>query len=109
MKRIIVVGALAAGLVAAGAGIALASGQGDGDTEDHPITGPALGKAKTAALAHTGGGTVTGTEAGDEEGAYEVEVTMPDGRQVDVHLDDRFHVLGSAEDRTESGDDGGER
>lgn len=106
MKRIIMVGALAAGLVAAGAGIALASGQQDDNGSDHPITGPDLDTAKTAALEHTGGGTVTETEAGDEEGAYEVEVTMPDGRQIDVHLDDHFGLLGSTTDRGETGDHG---
>ena len=46
------------------------------------------------ALKHTGGGKVTGTEAGDEEGAYEVEVTRADGSQVDVHLDADFTVIG---------------
>ncbi|HEY7595556.1 MAG TPA: hypothetical protein VH969_20560 [Actinophytocola sp.] len=103
MKRIVIVAALAAGLVTAGAGIALATGQQDDNGSDRPITGPALDKATAAALDHTGGGKVTGTEAGDEEGAYEVEVTMSDGRQIDVHLDGRFTVLGSASDRDDSG------
>lgn len=98
MKRIIIVAALAAGLVAAGAGVALAAGQPDDDGSDRPITGAALDKAKAAALEHTGGGRVTGTEVGDEEGAYEVEVTMPGGRRLDVHLDQKFTVLGSAGD-----------
>ena len=62
-----------------------------------------------AALAHTGGGKVTETEAGDEEGAYEVEVTMPDGGQVDVHLDKSFHGLNQSADDDGSGDDAGER
>jgi hypothetical protein len=35
-------------------------------------------------LQATGGGKVTDTEVGDEEGAYEVEVTRADGSQVDV-------------------------
>jgi uncharacterized membrane protein YkoI len=97
MKRVIVVGAIAAGLIAGGTGIAIASGQSD-DGPDRPITGPALEKAKTAALDHTGGGHVTGTEAGDEEGAYEVEITMPDDQQVDVHLNKDFTVIGSTAD-----------
>lgn len=36
---------------------------------------------------------VTGTEVGDEEGYYEVEVTSDDGSQADVHLDRDFNVL----------------
>ena len=63
-----------------------------------PITGSALDNATTAALEHTGGGTVTGTEVGDEESYYEVEVTLDDGTQIDVQLDKRFHVVGDARD-----------
>ena len=48
------------------------------------------------------GGSVTETEAGDEEGAYEVEVTLANGSQIDVHLDAAFNVLG---DEAESGSD----
>jgi hypothetical protein len=48
-------------------GVAIAAGQQD-DGTDYPITGIALDKAKAAALEHTGGGWVTGTEPGDEEG-----------------------------------------
>ena len=47
---------------------------------------------------------MTETEAGDEEGAYEVEVTRADGSQVDVHLDKGFNVINQAGD----GDQGGE-
>lgn len=63
------------------------------DGEDTPITGPALEKATRAALAHVGEGRVTDTEVGDEEGYYEVEITLESGAQVDVHLDEDFHVL----------------
>ena len=41
---------------------------------------------------------MTETEAGDEEGAYEVEVTRADGSQVDVHLDTDFTVIGQEDD-----------
>ena len=75
-----------------------------------PITGAALDQATAAALAHTGGGRVTETEVGDEESLYEVEVTLADGSQVDVQLDESFEVVGSeddggrlAEDRATSG------
>ncbi len=89
--------AAAAALGGGGAAIAGAAG-GDDDATDRAITGPALDRAGAAALNHTGGGRVTETEIGDEEGAYEVEVTRADGSQVDVHLDSGFKVLGSAAD-----------
>jgi hypothetical protein len=84
-------------VAAIGGGVAIAAG-GDDDATETPITGAALAKAKAAALAETGGGRVTGTEAGDEESAYEVEVTLPDGSQVDVQLDKGFNVVGSKDD-----------
>ena len=90
----------AALLVAAGvAGIAIATTQDD--DESTPITGEDLSKASAAALQHTGGGTVTDSEIGDEEGYFEVEVTMPDGREIDVHLDQNFNVIGSESDQDE--------
>lgn len=87
--------ATAAAAVALGAGIA--SAQPD-DGEGTPITGEALTKASQAALAFTGDGTVTGTEVGDEESLYEVEVTLADGSQVDVQLDQNFVVVGDKTD-----------
>ena len=83
-----------------------AGGGGDDDATDKPITGPALDRAKAVALAHIGGGKVTGTEVGDEEGAYEVEVTRADGSQVDVHLDKAFKVIDQSADGAD-GDEGG--
>jgi uncharacterized membrane protein YkoI len=93
-------------LAAGGAAIAGATG-GDDDASDRPISGSALDRASAAALDHTGGGKVTETEVGDEEGYYEVEVTRDDGSQVDVHLDRGFNVLGSAGDDDGSGEDDG--
>ena len=62
-------------------------------------------------MTFTGGGTVTGTEVGDEESYYEVEVTKADGSQVDVQLNDNFLVVGSKTDLpgadTEPDGDGG--
>ena len=66
---------------------------------DVSITGSALEQASAAALAYVGQGRVTGTEIGDEEGYYEIEVTLDNGSQVDVHLDENFNVLGQIEDR----------
>jgi uncharacterized membrane protein YkoI len=99
---VIVIAALAVG----GAAIAGAAG-GDDDSSDRAITGNALDRASAAALEHTGGGKVTETEVGDEEGYYEVEVTRDDGSQVDVHLDRSFNVLGAAGDDDGSGEDDG--
>jgi uncharacterized membrane protein YkoI len=90
LKQIGTMTAVAAAAVVIGTGIAAA--QPD-DGEGSPITGEALAKASQAALAFTGGGTVTATEVGDEESLYEVEVTLADGSQVDVQLDQNFVVV----------------
>ena len=95
-KLIAGAGAVAALAVGTGAGIAAANG---GDDDEAPITGEALDKASAAALEETGGGRVTETEVGDEESYYEVEVTLEDGSQVDVQLDEDFEVVSSSDDR----------
>ena len=109
LKRVLIGIAALAALALGGAAIATATG-GDDDGSETAIKGQALDRASAAALDHTGGGKVTGTEAGDEEGAYEVEVTRDDGSQVDVHLDEGFNVLNEVDDddngeRDEAGDD----
>jgi len=63
------------------------------DDDDVPITGNALEQASSAALKYIGEGKVTDTEVGDEEGYYEIEITLDNGREVDVHLDKDFNVL----------------
>ena len=65
-----------------------------------PITGSALDQASAKALAHIGEGRVTGTEVGDEESYYEIEVTLDSGRQVDVQLDESFNVVGTEDEGT---------
>jgi uncharacterized membrane protein YkoI len=95
--KLIVAGIGAIGFVAAGTGIAIAGGSDD-DATDTPISGADLERASAAALAHTGGGEVTGTEVDDEESYYEVEVTLDDGTQVDVQLDESFAVVGDKVD-----------
>jgi uncharacterized membrane protein YkoI len=108
INRKLAVAAGAAAIGAGGAGIAAAGGGGDGaESPDRAITGDALQRASEAALAETGGGTVTGTEVGDEESYYEVEVTRGDGSQVDVQLDENFAVVGSSPDVEHSDEDGG--
>ena len=105
-KRTRVVGILTAAVVAAavGSGIAVAAG-GDDDATETAITGSDLEKASAAALDHTGEGRVTGTETGDEESYYEVEVTLDDGSQVDVQLDREFDVVDSEADEDGAEDD----
>ncbi len=76
-------------------------------TTSSPITGAALEQASKAALDHTGGGRVTETEVGDEESYYEVEVTLDDGSQVDVQLDQNFKVVSDSADNDTGGDDSG--
>jgi uncharacterized membrane protein YkoI len=62
---------------------------------DIPITGPDLDRASAAALEFTGEGRVTATEIEDEESYYEVEVTLDDGSEIDVQLDEEFNVVGT--------------
>jgi uncharacterized membrane protein YkoI len=65
----------------------------ENEEEDIPITGNALEKASLAALDYIGEGEVTDSEIGDEEGYYEIEITLNNGNEVDVHLDKNFNVL----------------
>jgi uncharacterized membrane protein YkoI len=102
-RKTAIVAGLALAAAAIGGGAAIAAGEDD-DASDTPISGAALAKAKAAALTHTGGGKVTETEVGDEESLYEVEVTLDDGSQVDVQLDERFRVVGSEDDGQDEDD-----
>jgi hypothetical protein len=95
------------GVAAVSGGIAYAAGVGS--ESDRPITGVALDRASAAALAHMGGGRVTETEVGDEDSLYEVEVTLGDGRQVDVQLDESFRIVGQSLDEDGTGDADGDR
>ena len=97
-KKAGIFAAAAAVVVVAGAGAAVAAGANDDDATDKPIPNAAIAQAKKAALAETGGGRVTETEVNDEESKYEVEVTLGDGRQVDVQLDEDFNVVGTESD-----------
>jgi uncharacterized membrane protein YkoI len=95
--RTLVIAAAVAMLVALGsAGIAYANG---GDSEE-PLTGPDAEKAKNAAIAAVGGGSVTEVERDDGygTGAFEVEVKRDDGAQVEVHLDRDYNVVGQQTD-----------
>jgi hypothetical protein len=102
-----VVIAAAAVVVAAGIGTGIAVAANDDDEDvrpDVPIEGTDLDRASSAALDHVGEGRVTDTEVGDEESYYEVEITLEDGSQVDVQLDERFRVVGQEADEEDAGD-----
>lgn len=92
-------------MIAGAIGAAGAVAAGGGDDAEAPITGDALDKATRAALGHTGEGRVSETEVGDEDSYYEVEVTLDDGSQVDVQLDEQFNVVGTMADDDSSDDD----
>jgi len=93
--------AAAAAILALGGVSGIAYATGDSSEQ---ATGSGIDKAKSAALDHANGGRVSGTEVGDEEGYYEIEVTRDDGSQVDVHLDRGLNILGTSADH-ESPDD----
>lgn len=98
-------GVLAVALLGGGAGIAVAGGAFD---DDVPITGEALDRASEVVLDEYPGARVTDTEVGDEEGYYEVEVTVENGDQVDVHLDEDFNILGTENDGPDDSEDDGD-
>ena len=103
--KLVIAGTAAGALAVGGASYAVAGGADDDDT-DRPITGSDLDEASKAALEHTGEGRVTETEVGDEESYYEVEVTLDDGSQVDVQLDEQLNVVSDeADDESEPDDD----
>jgi hypothetical protein len=102
MKRKVIITAAAAGvLIAAGTGIAVASG----DEGEGTVTGAQADRATAAALDATGGGTANAVERDSENGAtWEVEVTKPDGTTVDVRLDQTYQVVVIDGDSDASGD-----
>ena len=105
-KTKLLVGALGAvAVLAVAAGVGVAAG---GD--DRPLRGNDYDRATAAAMEHVGKGTVTETEAGDDGAAYEVEIRLQDGREVEVQLDDNFDVVGSEgdDDASKDGEGGDE-
>jgi uncharacterized membrane protein YkoI len=101
-KKTVIIGtALAAVLMLGGTGAAVAANNSTDD--DSTLTGTTLEKASKAALAETGGGRVTDSEADD--GGYEVEVTLDNGRGVELWLDESFSVL--RVDSDDAADDNG--
>jgi uncharacterized membrane protein YkoI len=106
VRTLIIAAAVVAMLLAlGGAGIAYANG---GDSEEQ-LTGPEAEKAKSAAIAAVGGGTVTEVERddGNGTGAFEVEVKREDGSQLEVHLDGDYDVVGQQGDEDGPNDEDG--
>ena len=108
-KALLLAGGVVGVLVLGGGGVAVASTLGD-----DRIGGQAADQAKEAALAETGGGTVTDVDRLDDGlPGYEVDVVLPDGRESTVLLGDDFSVSSSRvdddrDDRAGS-DDGDDR
>jgi uncharacterized membrane protein YkoI len=110
LRTLVIAAAVVAMLLALlGAGIAYANG---GDSEEQ-LTGPEAEKAKSAAIAAVGGGTVTEVERDDGDdgygtsGFYEVEVARDGGSQLEVHLDGDYNVVGQEADEDGPNDNDG--
>ena len=101
--------AAVAALVLGGAAIAGSQGAGPLGDDEASLTGPAADRAKAAALRITGGGSANEVERDSEQGAtYEVEVTKPNGKTVEVSLDASYNLVsvdGDAQEN-ESGEAG---
>jgi hypothetical protein len=108
VRTLVIAAALTMLLALGGAGIAYANG---GDFEEQ-LTGPEAEKAKSAAIAAVGGGTLTEVERDDGDdgfgtGVFEVEVKREDGSQVEVHLDGDYNVVGQEADEDGPNDSDG--
>jgi uncharacterized membrane protein YkoI len=105
----IILAGIAAVVVLALGGAAIARATGAFDDGDSQLAGPQAERAKVAALRITGGGKVNAVERDSENGAtYEVEVTKTNGKTVDVRLDEAYRLVvieGDSEDEGGAGDD----
>ena len=102
-KSLLVAGGIVGILVLGGGGVAVAS------TLDDRVGGAANDRAQEAALAETGGGTVTDVDRLDDGlPGYEVDVVLPDGRESTVLLDDDFSVSSSRIDDDSDDRSGGD-
>ncbi|MGH3085148.1 MAG: PepSY domain-containing protein, partial [Gaiellaceae bacterium] len=103
--------AASAALVLGGAAIAGSQGVGPLGDDEASLSGPAADRATAAALKITGGGTANAVERDSEHGAtYEVEVTKPNGKTVDVYLDASYDLISVDGDSEQNdGGDAGEQ
>lgn len=101
-RKFLLIGGAALVLAAGLAGVGKAVGVGDSDENQ---TGPAADRARAAAIKIIPGGKVNAVERDSEQGAtWEVEVTRPDGKTVDVRLDASYKQVGVDGDSEEDGD-----
>ena len=111
--RTLVIAAALALLVALGGAGGIAYANGGGADSEESLTGPDAQKAKSAAIAAVGGGTLTEVERDDGDdgygtsGVYEVEVEREDGTQLEVHLDGDYDVVGREADEGGPDDEDG--
>ena len=104
-KRIIITAVIIGAVVLITGAIAVA---GVGDSEES-VTGPAAQRAERVALALTGGGTSQGVERDDGgAGAWEVEITRPDGTSVEVLLDEGYQLVAIEDEGTDANEDADE-
>jgi uncharacterized membrane protein YkoI len=69
----------------------------DRDADDVPLTAEETTSATDAALAETGQGEVVDIDRSDDrDHAFEVEVRLPDGSEVEVRLDADFRVVSTS-------------
>lgn len=117
-KTMIIGSAAASGVLLLGGVAAVNASDGagltGGERDDTPLTGSTLSKASDAAIEAAGGGKVTETERSDDgDSAYDVEVTLDNGDQVDVELNEDFNVVhkesDAADDENDRDDDDGAR
>jgi len=90
-RYLIVSGAV---LALAGGGAGAAAALGGSDDEGGSPNAPEAKRATQAALQITGGGHANAVERDSENGAtWEVEVRKPDGKTVDVRLDQNYKLV----------------
>lgn len=97
-------------LAVGGASVAVATGETSDDGGEKALTGQSLERATQAALAEVGQGTVTDAETSDDGGsAYELEVALDKGGEIDVELNDSYEVVHVGEPETEDDEASSER
>lgn len=74
------------------------------DVDDVPLTDAEVASATDAALAEAGGGTVTDVDRSDDaDHAFEVDVLLEDGDELEVELADDFTVVWTEVDPADRG------
>lgn len=80
------------------------TGDGSRDADDVPLTDAELASASDAALEEAGGGTVTDVDRSDDaDHAFEVDVLLEGGDELEVELADDFTVVRTELDPADRG------